>query len=70
MPRAKRAVGAPDVIEGRGDLVAVVGMLVRKHQLSRRRHRTRFVAVQPLYLLAPLPALVFEIEAERSHTLW
>jgi hypothetical protein len=56
MPRGER--GAAGVLECIEDVVSVAGMLVREYLLGGRvRHLTRFVPVQHLNLVRPLPPL-------------
>ena len=68
--RVENAPGRPpDLFQRRRDLAVVVGVLVRQHQIGGRVHRAGLVAVHPLDLGRPLPALVGEIEPEPTDAL-
>ena len=69
MPAAQRLAGPADGVDGVRDVIAVVGVLVRKHQLSGGCDRAGLITVHALHLLGPFPALIVEVETKRSHAL-
>ena len=69
VPGAERTGGPPDLLQRGRDLAVVVGMLVRQHQVGGRVHGAGVVAVHPLDLGRPLPALIGEREPEPTDAL-
>jgi hypothetical protein len=66
VPAAQRLAGLADGVDGLRDLVAVLGVLVREHQLSGGCDRAGLIAVHALHLLGPFPAFIVEVETKRS----
>jgi hypothetical protein len=58
-----------DVVEDRGDLVDVVGVLVRKHQCRRGFDGAGFVSMDAVDLVGPFPATGIEVKTKPAHPI-
>lgn len=69
VPATKCPARVRDGVNIGGYLVAVLRMLVGKHELSGWVHRSWLISVQPLKLFRPLPSLFVEIVPKPTNSL-